>query len=83
MHSNKHGYVSGAALMIPALKKIRDHVEWEKFWCRLIADNETTQEFKLKTEGLSNKIYAFRFNSPEVDRLTLWGKKNANQQPSS
>jgi len=79
MHSNKNGYVAGAALMLPALKKIRDHVEWEKFWCRIMVDNETTQEFRLKTEGLKDRIYAFRFNSIEVEKLTAWGKKNANK----
>ena len=49
----------------------------------MMVDNETTQEFKRKTEGLSDRIYAFNFNSPDVDKLTAWGKKNGTQQPSS
>lgn len=78
MHTTKNGYVPGAVLMIPTLKKIRDHIEWEKFWCRMIIDNEVTQEFKTKTSGLKDKIYAFRFNNVEVEKLTARGKKNAS-----
>lgn len=78
MHVKKNGYVAGAVLFVPFAKKLREHVEYEKFLCRLLVDNETTQEFKKKTEGLKNKIYALRYNNPNSDRLTAAGRKNGS-----
>jgi hypothetical protein len=79
MHTNKHGYVAGAALMIPVVNKIREHIEWEKYWARQLVDNDDTQEFKKKTQGLKDRIWAFRFNSAEAEAMTARGRANGNK----
>lgn len=79
MHSNKNGYVGGAVLFERYIKQLRDHVEYEKFLCRVLRDDETTQKFKAKTEAHKNRIYAFRYNNEKANRLTAAGKKNASQ----
>lgn len=78
MHAKNNGYISGALLVMPFSKKFREHVEYEKFLCRMLIDNEETREFKRSTAALKDKIYALRYNSPIADRLTAAGrKKNA------
>lgn len=79
MHKNDYGFVSGAVLFIPAIKKLREHVEYEKFLCRVLRDDETTRKFKDKTEKLKNRLYALRYNNSKADKLTAAGKKNASQ----
>ena len=70
MHVVKNGYVAGAVLMIPFSKKLREHVEYEKFLCRMMIDNEKTQEFKQKTAQLKDQLFALRYNSSGAERLT-------------
>jgi len=82
MKVTNNGYVAGAVLLIPLARKIRDHVEFEKFLCRVLTDNDTTQEFKLKTQSLKNKIYALRYNNIDSEKLTEAGK-NAVKQSST
>lgn len=79
MHLNKNGYVSGAVLLIPFAKKLRNHVEYEKFLCRIIVDNEQTRQFKNNTANLKDQLFALRYNNPASERLTAAGRaKNAN-----
>lgn len=78
MHKNDNGFVSGAVLFIPAIKKLREHVEYEKFLARVLRDDEITREFKLKTQNLKDKIYAFRYNNEKIERLTASGKNNGS-----
>lgn len=79
MHVVKNGYVSGAVLMIPFAKKVREHIEYEKFLCRMLVDNDKTREFKIKTSQLKDQIYALRYNSPAMEALTASGRKNGSQ----
>jgi len=78
MHINKNGYVAGAVLMIPFAKKVRDHVEYEKFLCRMLVDNEQTREFKAKTAQLSNQLFNLRYNNPGIEKLTAAGRNNGD-----
>ena len=81
MHKAKNGYVAGALLMLPQIRKMRDHIEFEKFQARVAIDNETTREFKAKTEAHKNKIYAFRYNSEGAEKLTAAGRgENGDRQ---
>lgn len=70
MHVRKNGYVAGAVLYMSFSQKLREHVELEKFLCRIMIDNEKTREFRQNTEDLKDKIYAFRYNNPATERLT-------------
>lgn len=81
MYVKNNGYVSGAVLLLPHVRKLREHVEFEKFQCRILRDDETTRKFKEKTEQLKEKIYALRYNNEESEKMTAAGKKkNANKQ---
>lgn len=75
MHVKNHGYVAGALLFLPQIKKMREVLEFEKFQCRILKDDERTKEFKLKTEMLKDSIYQFRYNNSESEKLTAAGKK--------
>jgi hypothetical protein len=74
MHTKINGYTAGALLLLPTVRKLRELVEFEKFQCRVLKDNETTQTFKQKTTGLNNQLYAFRYNNKESNKLTAAGK---------
>lgn len=77
----KNGYVAGAVLMLSFSKKLRDHVEYEKFLCRIMVDNDKTRQFKDNTAGLKDQLYAFRYNNPASERLTAAGRaKNGHRQ---
>lgn len=78
MHSNENGFVGGAVLFTPIIRKLREHVEFEKFLSRVLVDNEQTQEFKNKTENHPNRIYALRYNNEKCEKLTAAGKKNGS-----
>lgn len=79
MHVKKNGYVAGAVLMIPFVKQFREHVEYEKFLCRMLVDNEQTQEFRTKTANLKDQLFALRYNSAGAERLTAAKRgKNVN-----
>jgi hypothetical protein len=70
MHLKKNGYVAGAVLMLTFSKQLRNHVEYEKFLCRVMIDNEETRRFKENTASHKDQIYAFRYNNPATERLT-------------
>jgi len=80
MHVVKNGYVAGAVLMMPFAKKVREHVEYEKFLCRIMIDNETTQEFKNKTANLKDQLYALRYNGKGAIQLTAEERKKNGSQ---
>lgn len=75
MYKNNYGFTGGALLMLPIVRKIREHIEFQKFQCRVLVDNEKTREFKKRTNQLRDKIYKFRYNNPAVEKLTAAGKK--------
>jgi len=84
MHVVKNGYVAGAALTISFAKELRAHIEYEKFLCRMMVDNERTREFKRKTAILKDQLYALRYNNDASEKLTAKGrKKNANPTESA
>ncbi len=58
------------------IDELRDHVEYEKFLCRTIKDNEVTREFKRSTEEHPNSLYRFRYNSKSVEEHTEAGRAN-------
>ena len=74
MHVVKNGYVGGAMLLLPFAKKLRAHVEYEKFLARIMVDNDITQEFKQKTEVHKDSIHKLRYNSEIAERLTAAGR---------
>jgi len=75
MHSRKNGYVPGALLYLPTIRKLRDHVEFEKLQCRILKDDERTREMKLKTDNHINKLYKLRYNNENVEKITASGRK--------
>jgi len=75
MYVKNNGYVSGAVLLLPHIRKMREVLEFEKLQCRILKDDERTREFKIKTAGLKDKLYDFRYNHPEVEKMTAAGKK--------
>lgn len=80
MYTKDNGYISGALLLLPHIRKLREHVEFQKFQCRVLKDDDTTREFKRKTEQHKNKLFAFRYNNEESERITAAGKKDASKQ---
>lgn len=78
MYYKKNGYVAGVVLMQTTIKKIRDIVEFEKFQCRILKDDERTQEFETNTNNHKNSIYALRYNNIESIKMTEKGKKIGN-----
>ena len=72
---NNNGYNHTALLMNQTIREMRDYVEYQKFMCRLIVDNEITREFKVNTEEHPESKYRFIYNNPEVEALTAFGKK--------
>ena len=80
MHKNDNGFVSGAVRFLPSIRKLREHVEYEKFLCRIMTDNEATQQFKKNTADLKDQLYAFRYNNKATERLTAAGRENATKQ---
>lgn len=75
MHVKSNGYVSGAYLFLPAIRKLRAHIELEKFICRVLKDDDRTKEFRTKTEFHKDPIYSLRYNSPAADSMTAAGRK--------
>lgn len=70
MYIKNNGYVAGAALLLPHIKKLREIVELEKFHCRILVDDERTQKFENNTENHKDSIHALRYNNKEVKKLT-------------
>ena len=75
MLKNKHGFVPAAIYLNKTINEMRKHVEYEKFVCRTIVDNETTQQFKVNTEVHRNSQHRFIYNNEHVDKLTKSGRK--------
>ena len=81
MHLVNNGYVSGAVLLLPTIRKLREHIEFEKFQCRVLVDNELTKSFKIKTATHEDQIHALRYNNENSEKLTAAGRKtDANKQ---
>jgi hypothetical protein len=70
------GYIAGAFLFLPQVKKMREIVEFEKFQCRILLDDNRTKEFKRKTTEHNDSIHSLRYNCEEADKMTMAGKKN-------
>lgn len=83
MFKNDYGFVSGAVLFMPSIRKLREHVEFEKFLARVLKDDERTRKFKQKTEALENRRFAFLYNNEKSNKLTAAGKSNGSQSAGS
>ena len=70
MQTNKHGYVPAAVLLRNMMKEMRDHVEYEKFVCRILKDDDRTRTFKENTQNHKNSIHRMNYNNPAVDKYT-------------
>jgi len=75
MVKNKHGYTPAAMMFNNVINELRDYIEYEKFLCRTITDNETTQEFKKRTQEHRKSKYRFKYNNKLVNEHTAAGKK--------
>ena len=74
MDINTNRYVAAAVLFNETIKEMRAHVEYEKFLCRMLIDNDTTRDFKQNTEDHSESIHRFIYNNKHMDKLTEYGK---------
>jgi len=83
MRTNGHGYVPAAVMFNRQINELRDHVEYEKFLCRTIVDNEKTREFKKKTEEHPNSVHRFIYNNSQVDAHTAAGRNKTDEQQES
>ena len=75
MRKNKHGYVPAAIMVNNMINEMRDHVEYEKFVARTVADNKITRKFKRNTDEHPNSKYRLLYNSEAVNEHTVAGKK--------
>lgn len=69
-----NGYVGGAVMMDHTIEQLRSHVEFEKFICRMLIDNDDTRQMKQNTEELKDSVHRFIYNNPEINKLTMRGK---------
>lgn len=79
MHTVGKTYSVGAVTFLRTIREMRAHIEYEKFLCRVLKDDERTQEFEQKTANLKDQIYNYRYNNVEVKKLTKAGKANASK----
>ena len=77
-HIKQNGYIAGALLFLPEIRKMRETIEFQKFQCRVLIDDDRTKEFKKKTEEHKDSIHALRYNNKQSNKLTVEGKKNGN-----
>jgi hypothetical protein len=82
-HVKKNGYVGGAVIIYPYIKKLREEVEFQKFQCRVLVDDERTRQFKKNTEEHPDSIHAMRYNSERANSITAEGKKNGSNTTRS
>jgi len=75
MNVKKNGYVAGAVLMYPMAQKMRQHVEYEKFMCRILKDDERTRKFRENTDLHKDQLYALRYNNINAEKLTAAKRK--------
>ena len=61
INTNPHGYVPTALLFNKTINEMREHVEYEKFVCRLLIDNDITRQFKQNTEEHKNSAHRFLY----------------------
>ena len=78
-HIKQDGYNAGAMLLLPHIRKLRNIVEFQKFQCRVLVDDERTRQFKVNTEDHPDSIHAMRYNSEQANKITVEGKKNGNK----
>lgn len=78
MVKNTHGYTPAALMFNRVIKEMRDYIEYEKFLARTIIDNETTREFKKRTEEHPESKYRFKYNNKLVVGHTAEGRKEVN-----
>ena len=78
-HVKQNGYVAGAAIFLPTIRKLRDQVEFQKFQCRVLVDDERTREFRRKTAEHKDSIHNLRYNSDQAIKMTIEGKNNGNK----
>jgi len=74
---NNNGYVSAGILMNKTIRDMREHVEFEKFVCRMLIDNDDTRDMKDKTEEHPDGIHKFIYNNEKIDIHTMKGKMEA------
>ena len=79
MRLTTHGYSPVAMQMRQKIVELRDHVELEKFLCRMLVDNEDTREFENNTRIHKNKIYNMRYNNAKMRNLTKASKKEIRE----
>ena len=72
-----NGYVSAAILMNNTIREMRRHVEFEKFLCRMLVDNDDTRQMKQNTEEHPDSIHRFIYNNDRIDEHTMRGKYEA------
>ena len=75
MQINAQNYVPAAIMFNRAIREMRDHVEFEKYLCRTIKDNDITREFKLNTDMHPESKYSYMYNRKSADEKTIAGKK--------
>jgi len=72
IHPN--GYVPGALLTNTTIREMRSYVEYQKFACRILVDNDDIRQFAVNTEQHADSIHRFIYNNPEIERITMKGK---------
>lgn len=72
-----NGYVAAAILFDNDIRQMRKHVEFEKYLCRMLIDNDDTREMKQKTEEHPEAIHRLIYNNSAMDKLTEFGKYEA------
>ena len=74
---NDNGYESGAMLMNNTIREMRKHVEFEKFVCRMLIDNDDTREMKINTDNHPDSVHKFLYNNDRIEQHTMRGKHEA------
>jgi len=71
---NTENYTPAAILFNKTIRDMRNHVEYEKFLCRLLMDNDDTRQMKRNTDEHQDSVHRFIYNNPEMENLTEYGK---------
>ena len=70
----KNGYIGGVVLLNPSIREMRTYVEYQKFLCRMLIDNDDTREMKNNTQNHGESLHRFIYNNPEIDKFSMRGK---------
>jgi len=70
-------YVPEAIFFNRTIRDMRKHVEYEKFLCRMMVDNDDTRKFKENTDNHPDSIHKFIYNNELVEAHTMRGKYEA------